>query len=381
MVLPPALDCCGDLCGLRDGWPHSGVPSALRPASPWRMAVRGRVAAKCRRLAGEIQEMLQLANLRSVSKSSLRWVELDVADTIRWCVSQVRALAEERGVGIEEDIRAGRALAVEDHMKMLFSNILSNAVTHSNRRGMVRVECVPVPQDGPLVTIEDHGLGIPANKLPHIFDEYYRTSEAVRHNKESSGLGLAIVRHVAETHGIRVRVESRPGVGTKFILKSPPSETYLACEEKGRRLKMVYLLIVDDDEDFASAAAKILRDEGHEVRVDLDTRSAVANMEQRRPDLLILDVMFPENNTAGFDLARTMRYYHEKLKDIPVIMLTAVNTKFPLGFSERDIDGHWLPVADFLEKPVDLDVLCNRVAKVIRETDSSRDNMDEATGQ
>ncbi len=144
---------------------------------------------------------------------------------------------------------------------------------------------------------------------------------------------------------------------------------------------MAYLLIVDDDEDFASAAATILRHAGHEVRIDLDTRSAVVNMEQRRPDLVILDVMFPESSTAGFDLARTMRHYHEKLKDVPVIMLTAVNTKFPLGFSEKDIDGHWLPVADFLEKPVDLDALLNKVASLIREADSSRDSTDEEARQ
>ncbi len=133
---------------------------------------------------------------------------------------------------------------------------------------------------------------------------------------------------------------------------------------------MAYVAIIDDDEDFASAVAKILRDGGHEVEIKLDIESAVKSMEERRPDLLILDVMFPEDSTAGFSLARSMRHYNEKLKGIPVLMLTAVNTKFPLGFSERDIDDHWLPVADFLEKPVDFDVLQNKVAALLQKSDS-----------
>ena len=134
---------------------------------------------------------------------------------------------------------------------------------------------------------------------------------------------------------------------------------------------MAYLIIIDDDEDFASAAAIVLRKAGHEVQIELGTASAVKSMEERRPDLAILDVMFPENSEAGFELARTMRHHNEKLKGIPILMLTAINQKFPLGFSSRDIDDHWLPVHDFLEKPVDLDVLANKVDELLERTNSN----------
>ena len=133
---------------------------------------------------------------------------------------------------------------------------------------------------------------------------------------------------------------------------------------------MAYLLIVDDDEDFASAAATALQAAGHEVLIELDTASAVASMEARRPDLAILDVMFPEDVSAGFELARTMRHHNEKLKDIPILMLTAVNVKFPLGFGTGDIDETWLPISDFLEKPVDLDVLRSKVDALLARADS-----------
>lgn len=128
---------------------------------------------------------------------------------------------------------------------------------------------------------------------------------------------------------------------------------------------MAYLLIIDDDEDFANAAAVALRDAGHEIEIELETGNAIKRMEGKMPDLVILDVMFPEDSSAGFELARSIRHYNDNLKDVPILMLTAVNEKFPLGFSSRDIDDNWLPVSDFLEKPIDLDVLRNKVSALL----------------
>jgi DNA-binding response OmpR family regulator len=128
---------------------------------------------------------------------------------------------------------------------------------------------------------------------------------------------------------------------------------------------MANILIIDDDDDFASSVATVLRDEGHDVRMKLDPKSGLAELRQRRPDLLVLDVMFPEDATAGFDLARTVRNKSSDLKDLPILMLTAVNARFPLGFGSKDIDEDWLPVNDFLEKPVDLDLLVSRVKEIL----------------
>ncbi len=131
---------------------------------------------------------------------------------------------------------------------------------------------------------------------------------------------------------------------------------------------MAYLLIVDDDRAFAEAMAKFLRDGGHEVGVELEIDAAVSSMHKRRPDLVLLDVMFPNDRCAGFTLARRIHHQDEKLKGIPILMLTAVNSNFPFGFSTDDIDDDWLPVADFVEKPVDLDVLKEKVADLLAKS-------------
>ena len=128
---------------------------------------------------------------------------------------------------------------------------------------------------------------------------------------------------------------------------------------------MAYVLIVDDDEGFAGAAATVLRGEGHEVEVMLTPEAALESMEARRPDLAILDVMFPESSVAGFELARAIQRSDEGIQGTPILMLTAVNARFPLGFSKEDINQDWLPIADFLEKPISFDVLRSKVAEML----------------
>jgi signal transduction histidine kinase len=182
--------------------------------------VARRIATRCRRLAHEIQQMLQLANLQSGDEHPTP-EDLDLAEIVRWAIARVGATAQERRVTIEEELAPARVVAVEDHIKMLVTNIISNSVVYSHEGGTVRVRCGVAPPEGPIIVVADEGIGIPKEKLPRIFDDYYRTEEAVRHNKDSTGLGLAIARRVALAHGIRVQVESAPAGGTRFTLRFP----------------------------------------------------------------------------------------------------------------------------------------------------------------
>jgi len=128
---------------------------------------------------------------------------------------------------------------------------------------------------------------------------------------------------------------------------------------------MSYIMIVDDDDDFSFATATVMEEAGHEVRVESNIPGAEASLKAKQPDLVILDVMFPENSSAGFELARRIRQFDGTLKHVPILMLTAVNSKFPLGFCDKDIDDAYMPVEDFLEKPVDFDILKKRVTTLL----------------
>jgi two-component system phosphate regulon sensor histidine kinase PhoR len=180
-----------------------------------------RAYSRCERLAHETSEMLELGNLRSESEQGPEPRKVDLSEVLMACVGDLAPAIQRRQLAVDTDLRHAVVTTVESHMRMLFSNLLSNAVMYSRPGGKVHVRCEPGVDGGPKVTIEDEGLGIPAEKLPHIFEEYYRTDEAVRHNPQSSGLGLTVVQLVAEKHGIEVKVTSRLGRGTKFELQFP----------------------------------------------------------------------------------------------------------------------------------------------------------------
>jgi CheY-like chemotaxis protein len=124
---------------------------------------------------------------------------------------------------------------------------------------------------------------------------------------------------------------------------------------------MAYLLIVDDDTDFASAVGTVLTSQGYEIGIETDSGKTLDRIRERRPDAIILDVMFPENDKAGFEVARLIR---RTFGELPVLLLTAVNQSFPLGFSNKDLDPTWLPAVDFVEKPVDFTVLSEKIARI-----------------
>ncbi len=127
---------------------------------------------------------------------------------------------------------------------------------------------------------------------------------------------------------------------------------------------MANIKIIDDDAEFAENVQLILQQHGHTVSVRIETEGAIEELKRDKPDLLILDIMFPDNPSGGFDLAREIRFTPE-IKNLPIILLTAVNQQFPMDFSDRDIDPDWMPVQDFVEKPVDFDILIEKVNELL----------------
>ena len=125
---------------------------------------------------------------------------------------------------------------------------------------------------------------------------------------------------------------------------------------------MAYLLIVDDDQEFAGSVATVCQAAGHQVLTVHTTEQALAQVAERRPDGILLDVMFPEDPSGGFQLARDIR---RRFGNIPILLLTAVNQQFPLGFSTKDVNSAWLPATDFLEKPVEFPLLQERVKQLL----------------
>ena len=128
---------------------------------------------------------------------------------------------------------------------------------------------------------------------------------------------------------------------------------------------MAKIEIIDDDSEFAGNLALLLEGEGHSVKTRDRLEGALEELARDAPDVLILDVMFPENPAGGFDLARAIRKT-AGIQGLPVILLTAINQELPMEFSSADIDKQWMPVQDFVEKPVALSVLLEKVGGLLK---------------
>jgi signal transduction histidine kinase len=174
-------------------------------------------------LSRGIKAMLQLANLRSTAQTTPSPCPVDLPALIRSCLATLKPQAAKRGIVLEDDLLPATVEMVPDYAVMIVENILANAINYSRDGQTVLVSSRAAADGGGTVVIRDYGIGIPPDKLPRIFDDYFRTSEAVKHNNASTGLGLAIVRETALAGRIHVSVASAPAQGTAFTLDFPAS--------------------------------------------------------------------------------------------------------------------------------------------------------------
>jgi len=191
------------------------------PLSEPSRAVVERIAVRSQMLSQQIQKMLQLANLRSQAQSKPSLTVLDLRKMIQREVERIEPLAAMRGISLETSLEPVLVRGSDDYLVMLIDNLLNNAINYSYDGGCVAVACRQNDRKTACTVIRDHGIGIPADKLPRIFQDYYRTIEATQHNKTSTGLGLAIVRLVAKAVQATVRIESSPSWGTRVTLLMP----------------------------------------------------------------------------------------------------------------------------------------------------------------
>lgn len=124
------------------------------------------------------------------------------------------------------------------------------------------------------------------------------------------------------------------------------------------------ILIVDDDPDICEAMKIVLENKGYYVASARDSTEAMKHLESMKPDLIILDVMM-NTLSEGFTFSRSLKK-DAKYKDIPILMLTAVKDKTGIDFKPAAGDEVWLPVDEFLDKPVKPDVLIEKVEALLK---------------
>ena len=208
--------------------------------------------------------------------------------------------------------------------------------------------------------------------LPHVFELFVQERQAVARSEGGLGIGLTIVRSLAELHGGSVSVRSDGvGTGSEFIVRLPAVATELASTRQSEPVEsddrprsapaaLARVLVVDDNEDAARLLGDVLTQKGYHTRVALDAPAALEAAMEIRPDIAILDIGLPVMD--GYDLATALR----RLPGLADLQLIAVT-----GYGQ-EIDRQRTARAGFrhhLTKPVDISTL-ERALNSAHGTDS-----------
>ena len=258
--------------------------------------------------------------------------------------------------------RLPRVTADRRRVVQVLTNLLSNAARHSNELSAIRVAAV---RDGVHVafSVADDGVGVPAERLPHLFRKFSRLDGEERGREDGgSGLGLAICRGIVEAHGGRIRAESDGlGLGSRFTFTLP------AVEERGRRAarrprrsqrrepEPVRILCVDDDPQTLRDVRDALTRSGYAPVVTGDPEDVPRLMAEEPPRLVLLDLVLP--GSGGIELMERVR----EIADVPVIFLSAYGQDEVIA---RAFDEG---AADYVVKPFSPTELAARIRAALRQ--------------
>lgn len=126
---------------------------------------------------------------------------------------------------------------------------------------------------------------------------------------------------------------------------------------------MARILIVDDDPDITESMKVVLESKGHHVESAESGSQGIKKARSVKPDIIILDIMM-ETTDKGFDVARELKK-DSSLKDTPILMLTAIKDKMGFDFKGEAGDDIWLPVDDYMEKPLKPEELLSKVSALL----------------
>ena len=255
-----------------------------------------------------------------------------------------------------------RVMADRRRIVQALGNLLSNAAHHSNELSPIRVAAV---RDGVHVafSVADDGVGVPAERLPHLFRKFSRLDGEERGREiAGSGLGLAICKGIVEAHGGRIRAESDGlGLGSRFTFTVPAVEetvTLPSPPSRRRRSKTrewPRILCVDDDPQTLRYVRDALTKAGYAPVVTGDSEEVSRLMAEETPRLVLLDMMLPGSD--GMELMKDIR----EVSDVPVIFLS-VN-----GQEEVVARAFDMGAADYVVKPFSPTELAARIRAALRK--------------
>ena len=172
------------------------------------------------RLSKIVEQLFTLSRL-DAGEAQVDWSRFDLAELARTTADQMNLLAEDKNISI--NCQADQAMPVEGdpaRLKQVVVNLLDNAIKYTPEKGAIQLR-VKAVNGHVILEVEDTGVGIPREALPHIFERFYRVDHSRSNSSESAGLGLSIVKSICTAHGAEVEAASAPASGSCFRVKLP----------------------------------------------------------------------------------------------------------------------------------------------------------------
>jgi PAS domain S-box-containing protein len=353
------------------GW--AGVLTRSNLAEEHRKVIET-IERNVRAQARIIDDLLDMSRIIS-GKIHLEVQSLHLHGVIEAALDSVRQSAEAKELRLHTllDSKIGLVRGDPNRLQQVIWNLLTNAVKFTPRGGRISVVLERVNSHVE-IAVEDSGIGIPAEFLPHVFDRFRQADASTSRRYGGLGLGLSIVKNLVELHGGSVRVKSPgPDQGTTFVVVLPvlhvrseraketptPEATASLDAIELPRLDGRHILVVDDEPDGRELVARILGDRGARCVCAADAKEALVQLARHRFDILLSDIGLPDQD--GYALMREIRAREaESGGAIPAIAVTAYAR--PEDRQRSLLAGYQMHLA----KPIEARELIAAIASILR---------------
>ena len=303
-------------------------------------------------LARLVDDLLEVSRITQ-GRIELRMENMLVATAVFQAVEAARPLARDREQVVHVAVPPGLDLVADPaRLTQIISNLVTNAVKYTQTGGHIEVAAQGDGDERVLITVQDNGPGIAPDLQPRLFELFTQDSRTLDRAQGGLGIGLALVKRLAELHGGHVRYEDRRdgGKGARFVVCLPRQgrreEIRSAVVTTARpHLSPLPILVVDDNEDAAQTLASLLRLDGHRVEVAFDGEHALAAAIGLRPKVVLLDLGLPKLD--GLAVARRLRQDDRFERTVLIAMSGYAQASDREATAAAGFDAH-------LAKPVEL---------------------------
>jgi CheY-like chemotaxis protein/anti-sigma regulatory factor (Ser/Thr protein kinase) len=324
-----------------------------------------------RHLLALINDMLDLSKI-DADRLDLQADDVLVSEVCATSMALVEELALKKGIALSLDAPDVMATVRADprRLKQMLVNLLSNAVKFTPAGG--RVSLAARVADGRVsLAVSDTGIGIAAVDLPKLFQPFVQLDSSLARQHQGTGLGLVLVRRLAELHGGSVAVASEPGVGSTFTLSLPASRQPGArhsppdlaappaprTEATGEQAALGTVLVADDSRLNRETVGDYLAGLGYNVVFAVSGEEAVAVALVELPDIILMDIQMP--GVDGLSATSQLRAM-DLFARTPIVALTALAMP---GDRERCLAAG---ASEYLTKPVSLRGLVETIQRLMR---------------